>query len=84
MAKKKDGDVPVKPLTPEEREKARTDPLIDKVLEAATAHGEASEPDHEVGDLQQALRTAWELLGPVEREKFIASYEVKEILEWLE
>jgi len=28
------------------------------ILQAAAAHGESSEPDHEVGDLQQALRSA--------------------------
>jgi hypothetical protein len=33
-------------------------------LDAAQQHGEDSEPDHEVGDLQDLLRTMWSLLTP--------------------
>jgi hypothetical protein len=34
---------------------------IERIIAAAAEHGRQSEPDHEVGDLQQALRVAWEL-----------------------
>jgi hypothetical protein len=41
--------------------------LLDEILSAAARHGLASEPDHEVGDLQDALRAAWSLLAPRQR-----------------
>lgn len=42
---------------------------IDIILEAARRHGEQSEPDHEVGDLQDALRICWKLMTPTQREQ---------------
>lgn len=81
--KRPSDDVPIKPLTEAERFKVRTEPLLDAIIQAATAHGEESEPDMEVGDLQQALRVAWELLPGEARLQMVESYEVKEILEWL-
>jgi hypothetical protein len=33
-------------------------------LSVAQTHGEDSEPDHEVGDLQEFFRTVWLLLTP--------------------
>ena len=41
--------------------------LFDEVLESARRHGEDSEPDHEVGDLQDALRIAWKALTLAQR-----------------
>jgi len=38
--------------------------LLEDILQAARAHGEESDPDHEVGDLQIALRLAWAGLSP--------------------
>jgi len=32
---------------------------IEQIIAAARAHGEDSEPDHEVGDLQEVLRACW-------------------------
>lgn len=38
------------------------DAALESILLAAHQHGIDSEPDHEVGDLQDALRIAWDLL----------------------
>jgi hypothetical protein len=35
---------------------------VEKLIEAAAAHGRDSEPDHEIGDLQDFLRLAWSLM----------------------
>lgn len=40
------------------------DRLVEDIIQAAQQHGEESEPDHEVGDLQDALRLAWIKLSP--------------------
>ncbi|MDB6010587.1 MAG: hypothetical protein JWL65_2837 [Gammaproteobacteria bacterium] len=37
---------------------------VEFYIEAATNHGEADDPDHEVGDLQDFLRGVWKLLSP--------------------
>ncbi|TES73098.1 hypothetical protein E2P84_22325 [Burkholderia cepacia] len=39
-------------------------------IRAAKEHGENSEPDHEVGDLQDYLRDMWKLLTPEQREAY--------------
>ncbi len=49
-------------------------------IEQAERHGELSDPDHEVGDLQQYLRQAWALLSPEQRIAFARSDEVQDIL----
>ncbi len=36
--------------------------VLESLLNLAKAHGEDSEPDHEVGDLQDLLRAVWPLL----------------------
>lgn len=43
---------------------------LEKLIDAAKSHGEESEPDHEVGDLQDYLRAMWELLTPQQRLAF--------------
>ena len=48
------------------------------ILQAAAAHGESSEPDHEVGDLQQALRAAWDLMDAAQRMQLLGSDAVRE------
>ena len=58
--------------------------LVEGVIRGAELHGEESEPDMEIGDLQGALRAAYKLLSPSKREAFLATEEVKSILEWLE
>jgi hypothetical protein len=40
--------------------------LYDKISEAATQHGMDDDPDHEVGDLQDALRDALSLMTPAQ------------------
>ena len=48
--------------------------LVEEIIAAAERHGEQSEPDHEVGDLQDALRAAWALLSPDQRRKVHAAH----------
>lgn len=36
--------------------------LYNKIIEAAKVHGEESDPDHEVGDLQDTLQICMELM----------------------
>lgn len=49
-------------------------------VKAATKHGEDSEPDHEVGDLQDYFRAAFRLLTPEQKEAFLATAEVQDSL----
>jgi hypothetical protein len=37
------------------------------LMEAARLHGENSEPDHEVGDLQDLFFACWRVMSPVQR-----------------
>lgn len=62
--------VAVDPRRKPERPAADVDPekLLEDILQAAKQHGEESEPDHEVGDLQDALRLAWAKL-PIEAQR---------------
>lgn len=41
--------------------------LVEKVIELAAQHGEESEPQMEVGDLQEALRIAWKVMSRQQR-----------------
>ena len=41
--------------------------LLLEIIDAAERHGRVSDPDHEVGDLQDALRGAWSVLTPAQR-----------------
>ncbi len=43
---------------------------LDQLFEAATKHGMASESDHEIGDLQDALSAAWELMSDEQHLEF--------------
>jgi predicted nucleic acid-binding Zn-ribbon protein len=43
------------------------DALYDKIINSAQRHGEESEPDHEVGDLQQALQAALDIMTETQR-----------------
>ena len=40
---------------------------VEILIEAAEQHGQDSEPDHEVGDLQTYLRAAWKVLTPEQK-----------------
>lgn len=44
--------------------------FISQILEAAKQHGLTSEPDMEVGDLQQLARDLWATLTPAQRKHF--------------
>jgi hypothetical protein len=41
--------------------------IIEDIIKAAANHGRDSEPDHEVGDLQDLLRVAWKIMEPTQR-----------------
>jgi len=50
-------------------------------LGAAQAHGEDSDPDHEVGDLQDFLRAAFKIMTPEQRKAFTLDETVQQTLE---
>lgn len=56
--------------------------FIGRILAAAKRHGEQSEPDHEVGDLQVILRAMWRVLTPEQRDAFMDADECRELLLW--
>ncbi len=53
---------------------------IDKYIDAACQHGLDSNPDHEVGDLQDLLRAMWEILSPEQKKAFTELPNIKEVL----
>ncbi len=53
---------------------------VETYLNAARQHGEDSEPDHEVGDLQQYLRIALSLMTDDQKAAFAVHPEVVELL----
>ena len=55
--------------------------LAEMLIAAAQQHGEDSEPDHEVGDLQEVVRAMWKLLTPSQRVAVLRSDEVQNIAE---
>lgn len=63
--------------------KTETSPLLDIefYIKAAEQHGEDSEPDHEVGDLQDFLREAWKIMTPEQRLNFAKNSDVHATLE---
>ena len=63
-------------------QESQDDFLLEKLLAGAKAHGSFSEPDHEVGDLQEVLRTCWEYLSPTQKLEVYEKH--KELVtEWL-
>lgn len=40
---------------------------LQELLDAARRHGERSDPEHEVGDLQDLLTACWKRLAPRDR-----------------
>lgn len=56
--------------------------ILDLILDAAKKHGEADDPDMEVGDLQQLARDLWSVLTPDQRKAFPSSS--VNILNWAE
>lgn len=47
---------------------------LTRILTAAEHHGRDDDPDHEVGDLQDALGLCWKRLGPRAREAVLRDY----------
>ncbi|CAN7783441.1 hypothetical protein LJR175_008322 [Variovorax sp. LjRoot175] len=56
------------------------DPRVERILNAAEQHGQNSEPDHEVGDLQDVLRAAWSLMSTEQRDQLMAAAETVNVL----
>lgn len=57
--------------------------LWSALIEAAERHGSESEPDHEIGDLQDLLNAALSSMSPAQVAEFSKSDTVKELLqEW--
>jgi hypothetical protein len=56
--------------------------FVEDIITSAYWHGQKSEPEHQVGDLEAVLRTCWALLSPTER--MFVYEEHAEILEWEE
>lgn len=54
---------------------------IEFYIQTAETHGAESEPDHEVGDLQDFLRAAWELFTPEQKLAFSKNARVHETLQ---
>ena len=49
-------------------------------IKAAEEHGKNSEPDHEVGDLQDLLMEMWELLNPTQKALFMGREQVRDLI----
>jgi hypothetical protein len=67
------------PLT--KSEKQAGDAQYQALLDAARVHGDNSEGDHEIGDLQMFLQLTWAQLTPDQRAKVMANSEVKATIE---
>lgn len=55
--------------------------IIERLLELAALHGLDSEPDHEVGDLQDLLRAVWKLLPLPRMATLMKSEEMRQLRE---
>lgn len=58
-----------------------SDNAIETLIEAAERHGAESDPDHEIGDLQDLLRAAWELMSQEQRRAFWAGSAAQAVIE---
>lgn len=47
---------------------------LQSLLDGAQRHGQESEPDHEIGDLQQLLIACWDELPRAARRKIAADF----------
>lgn len=54
---------------------------INDLTRLATAHGDQSGNDHEIGDLQSLILKAWTLMTPDMRREMLCSAEVSEVVE---
>jgi hypothetical protein len=55
--------------------------LLAALIEAASAHGRAFGPEHEVGDLQEILRTCWNKLSP-SQQRSVYNHHQEIVEEW--
>jgi hypothetical protein len=55
---------------------------LEKLMAAARQHGLDSDPDQEVGDLQDVLRSCWDRLSPEARVEIFNQYKER-VHEWL-
>ena len=84
-----DGDAVIaalrKPTDPDQEgtRAASADVLLEPgfYVGAAQSHGESSDPDHEVGDLQDFLRAAFKIMTPEQRKAFALDETVQQTLE---
>ncbi len=54
------------------------------LMEAARLHGENSEPDHDVGDLQDLLFACWLVMSPEQRALALSDPAVVSVLDFPE
>lgn len=52
-----------------------------RLLNAARAHGDGSEPEHEAGDLQDVVLACFEAMSPEQKGEVFAQYRMVELLE---
>ena len=52
------------------------------LLDCARLHGENSEPDHEVGDLQDLLVACWLVMSPEHAPLALRDRQVQNVLDW--
>jgi hypothetical protein len=57
------------------------DSRVERIVTAAQQHGANSQPDHEVGDLQEVLRAAWSLMLPEQRDQLMAAAATRSVLD---
>ena len=57
------------------------DDMVWKLIEGARSHGEESEPDHEVGDLQAFLLACWAVLTPELRSLVLDDPRVRNVID---
>jgi hypothetical protein len=72
-------------MVPADREKEEpivTSSLLEELLAAAKAHGDESEPDHEVGDLLGLIASCWQRLTPDQQREVYGEHQ-EMIAEWL-
>lgn len=58
------------------------DLLAEGYIAATAVHGNASDPAHEVGDLQAMLRAALAIMSAAQRARWVKTDEVAEVLAW--
>jgi len=56
---------------------------IDDLIDAARVHGEQSEAEHELGDLQTILRACWEIMDSGQKRELVEEFE-ELVDEWQE